>query len=1570
MFEIEKIKNRIKFNEIQNRKKDFFSRLILEYLEKQKKEKKQGSIQTKKFLFKNINLKKLHNIFLRFLLFFPDKKKITWNEYHQFSEDDKKLYLAYKTPRVIVRFFYLLLILAGFVWLRLEMSKPITYNPVELMSYNHIEWEKRADNEGFSNFAKEKTSFEWRIVIIPPNKSYIHKVQDISQINFQIRNLEGSIQVSPGIKIKEENVKYVIENNQKIIKSEDAREFTLIQNTHFASILGLNFISPNQGNTIVVNGHNFTIATMQLPQNSTIIKVGDSTKEGSVYKVNDHAYLFHNFSNPAIVYYQWGYHLAIQFFLVISSILIFILIFWLIKKAPLPSIRLKTKHFFIFFIALILFTLLLAAVFPNPRALILNWSSDNISTNDPDFVIANDTEVTNYLWWALAITRSIDAMIIGDGYCGGSRARHFYLTKFSAQKFIVLEEFKDSDCAKLANDLAPEKTVIIPQDKIVEKLAQLKKRNYFLDFFFITNAKILFNLCNLIILLAAAFLIWKAFSIKNLGDILRFFVWGFVFFFGLTFLFVWIGTVVHMPVGYHGVSNIGLIISNYGMRGIINGGNNVRTIFALLGCFVAILFFANVKKKINLAVYPFLILVVVLFLVIPKTEYFSKRFILTAISAEAYVWDYKIDAFNPFDFYKSIRDNDIINYLKNSLSQKTKAKSQIALADSLRSELRFRKSAAIYEKVISQFRGFREITSQAYFGLAETYYQQSQAKIENKVIEKEEMLLPRELYLKKAMLNYIQCLLTDPESTYAEQSLLRLAEIYQRNLKKPKKAIKIYWQFIKEYPESERVLDVKLDIAGVYNSMGDYDKALKIYNKIIKKYLDNEKIFTIKSLTASTYVAMEDYNKAIETYNEIIIECPKNKNILNAKFGMINVYIAQGNYDEALKKYDELLQEYTKSEFEIDIRFKIIDFHLGQENYDEAIGQYIKIIEKYPEKGVVLKTKLKIADTCQKMGNTDEAIKKYKEFIEEYPKSDLTVDVKLKLIDYYQELGDNKEVLKRSNEFVNEYPGSGRTPEILIKLAEFYSSEENYDQAKEKYLRFIENYPKNNALSAIKIKLGECYVILQENDQAREIYNQIIGNYTDILSLVKNAFQQLQHLTDDEEEKNTIINFIQGLAEESSGNFNKALEIYESCENRFKFDLYNDNAFFRIGEIYNQLGDKAELPNEKEEYFEKAREKYNQVNPNSHIVVFAKKRLEEIAGKINRFDNFRIFYDRGAGGEAFDNLKIISGQKEIFEAGSLRILVLPKENECRDNICDIGETPSTCSQDCKRNSNKIIINTKGQPANGEWPRMQVWIDNKLVKEWAVKSADYKDYILFHELTSGLHQIDIVYTNDYNNTLTNEDRNLFIDDIIINDKKIFLINAPPEYLNSQTKIPKKIIFEKEERGTKERNKIKIFTEKTINKIKTFTKREEVPKEVNPRSFTCLFYGAGASRGMTLYFAALVILSVILLLNRNFRTFVSLFVFYMFTRGLIRVVEQDPIRALRSIMPGLNTGIKMAILFIIISIIIYILIHPIRIQPRLKKALAVIIIIVKTRKSRARLKTLKLIIREIIKVFQIE
>lgn len=80
----------------------------------------------------------------------------------------------------------------------------------------------------------------------------------------------------------------------------------------------------------------------------------------------------------------------------------------------------------------------------------------------------------------------------------------------------------------------------------------------------------------------------------------------------------------------------------------------------------------------------------------------------------------------------------------------------------------------------------------------------------------------------------------------------------------------------------------------------------------------------------------------------------------------------------------------------------------------------------------------------------------------------------------------------------------------------------------------------------------------------------------------------------------------------------------------------------------------------------------------------------------------------------------------------------------------------------------IVIFASGTYANNQYPTMELFINNVRVAIFYNISEKQKKYTYQHSTKIGPNQVSLKFTNDYNDTINNEDRNLMINKIQIDE----------------------------------------------------------------------------------------------------------------------------------------------------------------------------------------------------------
>ncbi len=150
----------------------------------------------------------------------------------------------------------------------------------------------------------------------------------------------------------------------------------------------------------------------------------------------------------------------------------------------------------------------------------------------------------------------------------------------------------------------------------------------------------------------------------------------------------------------------------------------------------------------------------------------------------------------------------------------------------------------------------------------------------------------------------------------------------------------------------------------------DRKKAIEVYQELLREYPDDEEGYLF---LGSKYRSLEEWEKALACFQNVI---KINKHRQSAYENLINLYMRLGRYDEALDIVESAEEVFGWQPF---IHFYLSRVHLCQNKYDLARGEAQQALKKDPEN---TRYRINMGNICQAAGDYLEAEKIYKSLTE------------------------------------------------------------------------------------------------------------------------------------------------------------------------------------------------------------------------------------------------------------------------------------------------------------------------------------------------------------------------------------------------------------------------------------------------------------------------------------------------------------------------------------------------------------------------------------------------------------
>jgi TolA-binding protein len=176
------------------------------------------------------------------------------------------------------------------------------------------------------------------------------------------------------------------------------------------------------------------------------------------------------------------------------------------------------------------------------------------------------------------------------------------------------------------------------------------------------------------------------------------------------------------------------------------------------------------------------------------------------------------------------------------------------------------------------------------------------------------------LYLdnaEKAIVSFkegIQGALSPSDKVHALEAYLYIAEIYEKKLNQPKKAIVVYEKVMEITPDPDQVLEVQFKVGALYFDLGDLAQARVEWDLLARKDPKNKWAPAALYREGGTYFILGKCDEAIKIYKRLYTEYPEHEMSPFAKFRAANCLEENKSHIEALQLYRDLEGVYPNKE--------------------------------------------------------------------------------------------------------------------------------------------------------------------------------------------------------------------------------------------------------------------------------------------------------------------------------------------------------------------------------------------------------------------------------------------------------------------------------------------------------------------------------------------------------------------------------------------------------------------------------------------------------------------------------
>jgi len=189
-------------------------------------------------------------------------------------------------------------------------------------------------------------------------------------------------------------------------------------------------------------------------------------------------------------------------------------------------------------------------------------------------------------------------------------------------------------------------------------------------------------------------------------------------------------------------------------------------------------------------------------------------------------------------------------------------------------------------------------------------------------------------------------------------------------------AAKTFESFQQQFPKDE-IADKALYNASLnYYKVAKVDEALAAGNKLLKEYPKSNLVPDVTLDMAQTNESLADFPSSARLYRDYGLNHPKEPKAKNALFNAATLYKGLNNSVEATQLYKKFISLYPKDELAKTARLEIAQIDEKEKNYPEAITYYNQYAALWPERSEGnLVARSRTARILLIQGNQKEAVK-------------------------------------------------------------------------------------------------------------------------------------------------------------------------------------------------------------------------------------------------------------------------------------------------------------------------------------------------------------------------------------------------------------------------------------------------------------------------------------------------------------------------------------------------------------------------------------------------------------------
>ena len=316
-------------------------------------------------------------------------------------------------------------------------------------------------------------------------------------------------------------------------------------------------------------------------------------------------------------------------------------------------------------------------------------------------------------------------------------------------------------------------------------------------------------------------------------------------------------------------------------------------------------------------------------------------------------------------------------------------------------------------------------------------------------------------------------------------------------------------------------------IGDAYQDTEEYERAIEVYDQILKDYPDSFYVDYVQYQLGLACLRSSRYDEAVVAFRTLLLNFPKSKLKPQAIYSLALGLFQQQNYEGTQVALQKYMPDLDNQDLEIEALYLLATslYNLGK--YSEAMDVFKQVIRQAGDIKISQKQKAEyeIADCFYQMGNEKEALERFKELRAKYPDSTLSPEVTYWLGGYYSRKGEFNLARRYFSTLIRDFPQSGLLADGYYALGLLEREEARLDSAIVNFEKAME-IGSRDLVAQAGIAIADILIDQDKLDEAELAYQKAIEKSPALAGLIHPKIARIY---------------------EKKGNFDQAIRFYQQA---------------------------------------------------------------------------------------------------------------------------------------------------------------------------------------------------------------------------------------------------------------------------------------------------------------------------------------------------------------------------------------------------------------------------------------